>query len=305
MIVKQLIRISRRWALAAVCLAITAHPSVGHFGTARASLLLSYSFNSVSGTAPTQTTPDSSGNNLTGSLLGGSGVTPGTDYPTLVANSPDGSNSMQFFGGTASSKYTRVEVADASSGPLDAAFTNFTVSAWVLTSGQPSIDTFLMGKTGASNNRGWQIFRSANTNTLGFDYFNGSSNTPTQELFVPNVFADNQWIGFAIVFTGNTSIDVYGSQGGVTTNLLHQTTGTLANWNGSNSAPFQVGDRGAFASAAWTGYIDNVNIYNESLTSAQVAALMPAPEPSTFVLCTIAVGLALLIKRRIGSSLLS
>lgn len=294
---------------AVFCLVVAA--TVAAAQSSFGALLLNYQFESVVGTAPTQTTPDSSGNfvssnptPLVNAVLGFGTNTPGTDYPQLVAGpvqSVNPASAMKFYGGAGTS-FTRVEIADASAAALDAAFTNFSFAAWVNPSSLTN-DRFIAGKIGGSGQRGWQFYSPNGTTNLTLDYFASSANSTDRTFSLANVLPLDTWTHVAFAFDGGLGTEALYING-VAQSLTN--TGTLvsppATLNGSNSAAFRVGHRGATGTSvgAWNGALDDVRIYNETLSQSQVQALI-VPEPSGVTLLILGVVGLVLGGRRLRS----
>jgi hypothetical protein len=291
------------FCLAFAALAALAQPAL-------AGLLLNYQFESVSADPPgSQTTPDSSPNGLTGTFKGSTTY----GYPTIVSSPTplhpgDNPNSVMSCpgggGANNTTTYPRLEVADAASGPLDAAFTSFTFTAWV----NPNATTatgLIAGKMGkASGDRGWQVVRSpaGYVNGLGIDFNQTTLDTdPALSVTAVNFFTDSTWTHVAVTFSASPdgvipgTVDIY--KDGV---LFNSNSTLMTALNGLNTAPFQVGNRGVVrGTPSFSGYIDDVRIYNETLSAAQVAAVAGVPEPGTLILLLISsIGLVAAYRRR-------
>src|SRR5215213_9050919 len=204
-------------AFAVIAFAVQLASSQSLYG----SLLLNYQFESVDGSPPSgQTTPDSSGNfasaaGTVNAVLGHGTQTPGTDFPNLIAgpvenlsagrSSRNPQSAMNFPGnpasGSISSNIERVEIADASSGALDATFSNFTVALW-LNPSSTDRDRFAIGKIGGSGQRGWQIYSAAGTTNLVIDYFTAPGDTTSRTLLLANALPLNTWNHVVFAFDG-------------------------------------------------------------------------------------------------------
>jgi hypothetical protein len=309
------------WNRTIVVFAFTALFSVAQF--VHGALLLNYQFESVDGSPPSeQTTPDSSGNftstpGTVNAVLGHGTNTPGTDFPILVpgpvANlaagvmSRNAGSAMNFPGnpaiGNIASNIERVEIADASAGALDAAFTNFTVALW-LNPSSTDRDRFAIGKIGGSGQRGWQISSTAGTTNLVIDYFDSAGATTSRTLLLTNALPLNTWNHVIFAFDGvNQTEAVYVNNVLQTVDSSTSTLVTVpSTLNGANSAAFRTGHRGATGNSvgSWAGGIDDVVIFNETLafspTGSQTGTgslLAEVPEPGTLMLSIFGVGLTL------------
>jgi len=290
-------------------------------------LLLNYQFESVEGAPPSdQTTPDSSGNftsaaGTINAVLGHGTQTPGIDFPNLVAGpvenvaagvrSRNPNSAMNFPGnpatGNIAGNIERVEIADASAGALDAAFSNFTVALW-LNPSSTDRDRFAIGKMGVNGNRGWQISSTAGTTDLAIDYFSTVSNGTDRSLKVVGALPLNTWTHVIFAYDGTTQTEnIYINN--VLQTAVDSTASSLAAvpviLNASNSQAFRVGHRGATGNAvgAWAGGIDDVMIFNETLAyspagSSTGTGSTLVPEPSTLIVAAFAFALAMGARQR-------
>jgi hypothetical protein len=292
-------------------------------------MIVNYQFESVDGSPPSgQTTPDSTGNftstaGTVNAVLGYGTNTPGTDFPNLVsgpvANAGAGvqsrnpNSAMNFPGspasGTITNNFTRVEIADASSGALDASFSSFTVALW-LNPSSTSRDRFAIGKIGGSGQRGWQISSANGTTNLQIDYFATAGASTSRTLMVANALPLNTWTHVIFAFDGTNQTEaVYVNNVLQTVDSSASTTTIPTTLNGANSANFRVGHRGATGStvAGWAGGIDDVMIYDETLpftsTGSQTGtgSLLTAievPEPASSLLVFVGAGLTIAVRCR-------
>jgi hypothetical protein len=259
---------------------------------AEAALKLNYAFDTVDGLPPTgQTTPDASGNFVSAAgtvnaVVGRATNTPGVDFPSLntsslVQNLSAGVQSlnntshMQFYGGTGTA-INHVQIADASAGALDAAFTNFSFSMWLNPSSQTG-NRFAIGKMGGGGQRGWQVSSLDGSSTLSIDYFDAVAGSD-RTLQTANALPLNQWTHVLFTFDGvNKTEKLYLNN--VLTPFTDTSTSTsptvLSTFNSANSANFRVGHRGATGSSvgSWVGGIDDVRIFDETLQFTETGSL--------------------------------
>jgi hypothetical protein len=310
--------------IAVVALIVTAQSSPG-------ALILNYQFESVVGSAPNQTTPDTSDvpfvSSPTVNALLGAGSTPTIDYPGLITGTDLVSNvtvkslnpnsAMSFPGGTsATSGVSRVSIANASAGPLapSGGFTNITIAAWAFPT-SASTDRAIASKIGGgsfSSNRGWQIYSPAagGGDDLVIDFFQNQSGSgnPNASLIIEDVLPLNTWTHVAFTFNGTTPI-VYIN--GVSESFVNlSATAMPTSINATNGAAFLVGTRGNSNTTTfltpWIGGIDDVRVYNEVLggsapgsNSGIGSLLTPVPEPNTILMTGIGlIGVVVLARKR-------
>ena len=103
----------------------------------------------------------------------------------------------------------------------------------------------------------------------------------------------DQWVHYAGVYDPGASMKVY-LDGDLAFNL---TTGIPASQYSSNGHSVLIGNRPACGNCGWYGALDEVRIYNEALTQAQIEAVMAIPEPATILMLGLG-GLALIRRKR-------
>jgi hypothetical protein len=283
-------------------------------------LLLNYQFESVEGLPPgDQSTADSSGNFVSSAgtvnaVLGHGTQTPGVDFPNLIAGpvrnlaagirSRNPKSAMSFPGnpatGNIATNVERVEIADVSSGALDATFANFTVALW-LNPSTTSRGRFAIGKLGNNGSRGWQTSSNDGTTDLIVDYFSTVSNGTDRSLKIVDALPLNTWTHVIFAFDGTNQIEaIYVNN--VLQTAVDASASSLATapsvLNGANGTPFRVGHRGGTQNSvgAWAGGIDDVMIFDETLSysragSATGTGSSLVPESSSFVLALAAFAL--------------
>jgi hypothetical protein len=103
----------------------------------------------------------------------------------------------------------------------------------------------------------------------------------------------DQWVHYAGVYTPGTSLEVYlnGELSAI------RTDGIPASQHSTNSTNVLIGNRPACGDCGWYGALDEVRMYNEALTQAQIQAVMAIPEPATMLMLGLG-GLALIRRKR-------
>ena len=133
-----------------------------------------------------------------------------------------------------------------------------TITAWVNTSGAEGYYPGIFSWQGSGSNRGQFIFGNGN-NQLGL-YWNGNFQVST--LKVPT----NQWTFVALVISPTNSV------------IYMATNSTLASWtnNAANAVTAfnSVSYIGTDPYGSYAGGIDEVAVFNQSLTASQLAALV-------------------------------
>jgi hypothetical protein len=167
------------------------------------------------------------------------------------------------------------------------------VALW-LNPSSTSRDRFAIGKIGGSGQRGWQISSPNTTSDLVIDYFDSAANTTSRSLKVAGALPLNTWSHVIFAFDGaNQTEAIYVNDVPQTVDSSASTTTIPTTLNGSNSAAFRTGHRGATGSSVggWAGGIDDVVIYNETLAFTPAGSatgtgslLLQVPEPMSFVL---------------------
>jgi hypothetical protein len=247
----------------------------------RAIELLHYTFDQVDGTEAPFTTPDSGPNAITGTLTSMDNTSP---VPGRVGNA------LQFSGTTTTAPRDRVEVA-ADNAVLNTTFTQFTFAAFV----KPDLDealnstVWIAGKMGNNPRRGWQVgyqlATAADDHQVVVSFFDGPANvgsppTNTNEIYsgAGNSLTNGTWHHLAFTYSGiNETSSFFRLY--LDGNMIVDAPTTLAQLNGANTEPFQVGNRGDERADSWKGLIDDVRIFNTALNDAEIAALIPPIPP--------------------------
>ena len=165
--------------------------------------------------------------------------------------------------------------------PIDNKLLNInelTVSAWVFnektspeTTGWGLVATTYDLADGLSNQRGWSLGDdNAATDHFYFKVLDstGVSSTATMlDFFIPN---SNKWAYVAGTFKGGQFVKLYIN--GI--NVIETNTGVISSISYNNAKPLRIGRRADNdAQGKWKGKIDEVRIYNRSLTDKEVAYL--------------------------------
>ena len=194
---------------------------------------------------------DSSGNNYHGTFTGN---------PTLTSDRNGVSNSAYTFDGN-DYMYTSDTMADE--------FTNvFTISAWIKSTNNATVDIFGLGQQECNSNAGPVIRLGSNIN---FNRCNEGFDTPNS-----NYYYDGVWHHYAFTYSGSQR-KVYRD-------------GTLVNTN-TKSNIFNINTYGLAIGRAqmdlsgdfFVGSMDEVNVWNIALTDAEVSSVYNYSENNTAV----------------------
>lgn len=244
--------------------------------------------NSDGAPTPVLTTPDLSGRGNTGTLTSMDIVDP---VPGRVGNA------LQFTNvGTSTATRDRVQIATPAPNPdpvltdFNRTYNQFTFAAFIkpIAIAPDDVDIALIaGKIGGSGNRGWQIgwtgtdpagVPAPHPQNIVVSIFDGPSGADNEVYAQSAAIANDVWAHVAFTFSGINEaqsflrIYINGAK------VLDEPT-TLAQMNGVNSLPFQVGNRGDSRRDTFGGLIDDVHVYDNALNDAEIAALIPPLPP--------------------------
>jgi hypothetical protein len=102
-------------------------------------------------------------------------------------------------------------------------------------------------------------------------------------------FADDTWVFFAVTFLDSTDA-VQFFRGDLTTASALFTTSSASGSMGASTHPLYVGNRGGNPNRAFDGFLDDIRLYGEVLSSTQIESIRlqglatQIPEPSTYAL---------------------
>ncbi|MBE0535741.1 MAG: LamG domain-containing protein [Phycisphaerae bacterium] len=200
---------------------------------------------------------DASGNGNDGTIL--NNVTPTADR----FGNPAGAMS---FGGGANDK---IDLGDKPEFRITGAMT---LSAWVLLRGGNPNNGRIVAKGGGGGQRSWGL----NTELLSGGVSNpatfqiaSNSNTNVSVLDTQPLPTD-EWVHVAGVFRPGEAMEVY-----VNGELRNRnTTNIPAQQHSDNTLPVVIGTRHAASNCGWYGAIDEVRIYNEALSQAEISNIM-------------------------------
>jgi len=102
----------------------------------------------------------------------------------------------------------------------------------------------------------------------------------------------DQWVHYAGVYRPGESMEVY--LNGELADI--KTDGVPSSQYSNNGVNVFIGNRPEAGDCGWYGALDEVRVYNEALSEAEIEAVMAIPEPATVLLLGLG-GLALIRKR--------
>jgi len=211
-------------------------------------LVAAYGFAAGNGT----TTADASGNNLTGTLAGGTTWTTAGKY----------GNALAFDGMTS--------YVDLGNPPALQLTGSMTWSAWIFATANPPDDGQIIAKSGA--NDGWQFKTSPDTGPHTFGVAVSAGTTAHTQRYSTATRALNTWYHVTGVYNATAqTLDIYVN--GVLDNGVLSGTVPAAQFNSGQSV--NIGRRaGGFY---FQGIIDEVRIYNRALTQTEIQTDMTTP----------------------------
>ena len=151
-----------------------------------------------------------------------------------------------------------------------------TITAWVYLDSTSPVhegrNGRIVGKMNGGGNRSWStgIEKNVAGVPLPATIQVSSNGDDVIGIHEPTLPID-QWVHFAGVYTPGTSLEIYlnGVRAGIRTNDI-----PASQFSDNGRAPL-IGNRPACGDCGWYGFLDEVRIYNEALTEAQVKAIMP------------------------------
>ena len=174
-----------------------------------------------------------------------------------------------------------------------------TITAWVYLDSTSDVhghrNSRILGKMDGGGQRAWSTGIEANVGgvdwpaTLQVSSNGGDVISSIDDASLPL----DQWVHYAGVYTPGTSMDVY-LDGDLAFSL---TTGVPASQYSANGHSVLIGNRPACGNCGWYGALDEVRIYDEALTKAQIEAVMAIPEPATMLVLGLG-GLVLVRRKR-------
>ncbi len=200
---------------------------------------------------------DASGNGNDGTIQGN---------VTVVADRFGNANGAMLFGGDGGD---RIEVSDAPEFRITGAIT---LMAWVWLDSTSTRNGRIVAKMGAGGSRSW---------SLNIEHsWEGVTDSPLLWIAedgntLVDVFGDSplpaeQWVHFAAVYTPGTSMEIF-LDGNLVSSL---TSGVPASQFSDNGVPVIIGNRVGASDNGWVGAIDEVRIYDEALSVAEIQAAM-------------------------------
>ena len=189
-----------------------------------------------------------------------------TDLSSYQNNGSRVGNAAQNISGIYNTSFSfkgKNEYINISDNPTTSLTGNFTLVAWI-NSRKSGAKQGIIGKNDAGVIRGYELSKLA-TNNLVFLTADGSSSTLTNGNLALN---NDTWYHVAAVFNGtNSSIWLNGKSDKSQANTIYPTDGT---------GPLKIGGIGPQETNTFNGSIDEVLIFNRSLSPAEISALYNA-----------------------------
>ncbi len=225
--------------------------------------------------------PDLSDNNNTGTVSGSN--------VTSVADRFGNPDSAILFGGAGDDNITIDGSEDLSE--FYSLIGSMTITSWVYLDTQDTADTGILpttrngrilSKFGGGGSRGWSTSVEKKRDdvplTAAMD-ISSDYNTPIL-LYDDASIATDAWVHYAAVYTAGTRMEIFLDGD----SAISKTTGVPASQVSDNYKPVIIGGRASCGDCGWVGSLDDVRIYDEALTEAQIEDIMgpPATQPGDF-----------------------
>jgi hypothetical protein len=154
----------------------------------------------------------------------------------------------------------------------------------------------ILGKMGAGGRRAWSAGIEHRNNTAVHNRANFQISSNGSDVISCEDDATiplDEWFHYAGVYKPGEYMQVY-----INGDLaMSVTTGIPATQYSTNGQSVLIGNRPEAPDCGWYGSLDEVRIYNEALTEAQIEAVMAIPEPATMLMLGLG-GLALIRRKR-------
>jgi len=225
---------------------------------------------------------DSSGSGYDGTIVNNTDGTPSEVYPgTDRFGAADNAMWWPALSGIPHAGADYIDTGSAASTPLYQMTGSMTVAAWVYL--DPSLgwasgyQSTILTKLGGSGNRSWMfaVENQVTGGTLPSTQYSlrfrvSPEGSTLASAYDTTELPINQWVHVAAVYDAPAaSIKLYVNGAPRTTG----TTGTIPTSQFAGSSSIKIGNRDALVQQWWRGGIDEVRIYDEALTDAQVLAL--------------------------------
>jgi len=227
---------------------------------------------------------DLSGNGLDGTING--------DVAPTADRFGNPSGAMSFAGGGSD----RIDVGDPPEFNLTGAMT---LAAWVYLDSTSDVhggrNARVISKMDGGGRRSWSLNIEKSVGGVPFPgtLQVASDGNTVISLNDTETLPLDQWLHMAGVYKPGEAMELY-LNGEL---QVINTTDIPASQHSDNGTSVFIGNRPACGDCGWYGALDEVRIYNEALTQAQVQAVMAIPEPATMLMLGLG-GLALIRRNR-------
>src|SRR3989344_5913012 len=138
---------------------------------------------------------------------------------------------------------------------------SFSITGWFRHPSTASGQDTLMARFGTA---GWKIYMDS-SGFICFGIDGDSTWTPADDACTTTSFADSRWHHFAAVKSGTSSITLY-----IDGYQKDQDASLTANGSLNTSSTLYVGIDSDGTSNPWTGFLDDISIYNYALSTSQI-----------------------------------
>jgi len=195
----------------------------------------------------------------------------GTDYDGMATGTGITQSAVAAIGSSAINIPLGNTCVNVTADPLNATFAHVSISLWVKPNTVTDANTTgrsLIGKMGSTDQRGWQMYRNGQSTVVSLQYFKNAADTSVNNFSLgENAVTAADYSLLTFTFSAGT---LKGYVNGV--QVASQTFGDTT-FNFSNTSPLQIGNRGLSSTYSADALLDDIGLWDETLSPQRVAAM--------------------------------